>query len=86
MVFKDINIKIYTCYFFNDIINIEEFDPNNIKTDKKSNEKKNYFLHCICNYQRSKYMKINSMNHLYIMFNRINGYKYLTLNVFKGSF
>ena len=31
-------------------------------------------------------MKINSMNHLYIMFNRINGYKYLTLNVFKGSF
>ena len=43
MVFKDINIKIYTCYFFNDIINIEEFDPNNIKTDKKSNEKKIIF-------------------------------------------
>ena len=39
MVFKDINIKIYTCYLFSDIINIEEFDPNNIKTDKKSYEK-----------------------------------------------
>ena len=28
---KDINIKNRTCYFFNDIINIENFGPNNIK-------------------------------------------------------
>ena len=33
---KDINIKNRTYYFFNDIINIERFDLNNIKIDKKS--------------------------------------------------
>ena len=33
---KDISIKNQTYYFFNDIINIEHFDLNNIKIDKKS--------------------------------------------------
>ena len=32
---KDINIKNHTYYFFDDIIIIKNFDPNNIKTDKK---------------------------------------------------
>ena len=32
---KDINIKIHTYHFFNDI-NIKNFDPNNIKIDEKS--------------------------------------------------
>ena len=32
---KDINIKNYTYYFFDDIININDFDPNNIKIDEK---------------------------------------------------
>ena len=32
---KDINIKNRTYYFFNDIINIESFDPNNFKIDEK---------------------------------------------------
>ena len=27
-----------TYYFFNDIINIKNFDPNNIKLDEKSNK------------------------------------------------
>ena len=31
---KDINIKNRTYYFFNDIINIENFDPNDIKIDE----------------------------------------------------
>ena len=30
---KDINIKNRTYYFFNDIMDIENFDPNNIKID-----------------------------------------------------
>ena len=33
---KDINIKNWTYYFFNDIINIKNFDSNNIKKDQKS--------------------------------------------------
>ena len=33
---KDIDIKNRTYYFFHDIINIKNFDPNNIKADEKS--------------------------------------------------
>ena len=33
---KYINIKKRTYYFFNDIINIENFDLNNIKINEKS--------------------------------------------------
>ena len=28
-----VSIKNYICYFFNNIINIKSFDPNNIKID-----------------------------------------------------
>ena len=30
-----ISIENHTCYFFEDIMNIENFDPNNIKIDEK---------------------------------------------------
>ena len=33
---KDTDIKSCTYYFFNDIINIENFSPNNTKIDEKS--------------------------------------------------
>ena len=33
---KDIDIKDRIYYFFNDIISIKNFDPNNNKIDKKS--------------------------------------------------
>ena len=33
---KDIDMKNRKYYFFNDIINIKNFDPNNIKIDEKS--------------------------------------------------
>ena len=32
---KQINIKNQTYYFFNDMINIKDFDPSQIKIDKK---------------------------------------------------
>ena len=32
---KDIDIKNHTYNFFNDMINIKNFDPNNIKLDEK---------------------------------------------------
>ena len=34
--FKDIYIKNRTYYFFHDIINMKNFDPNKIKIDEKS--------------------------------------------------
>ena len=36
---KDIDIKIRTYNFFNDVINIKNFDPNNIKINEKSYKK-----------------------------------------------
>ena len=36
---KDINIKTWAYYFFNDIIDIVNFDPSNIKIDEKSYKK-----------------------------------------------
>ena len=41
---KDIDIKNRT-YFFNDIIDIKNFDPNNIETDEKTY--KNIFIYYI---------------------------------------
>ena len=35
---KQINVKNCTYYFFNDIININNFDPSLIKIYKKSNK------------------------------------------------
>ena len=34
-VVKDINTENYTYYLFDDIINIKDFDPNNIKINEK---------------------------------------------------
>ena len=81
-IVKDGNIKNHTYCFFNDIINIKDFDPNNIKIDEKSY--KNVYYNVTI--KDSKYLQINSVNSLYLMFNKINGYfkeinenKYLTL-------
>ena len=42
---KDINIKNRTYHFFDDIISIKEFDPNNVKLDEKWY--KNIFIYYI---------------------------------------
>ena len=54
MIVKDINIKNHTYYFFDDIINIKDFDPNKIKTDEKSY--KNILIYYIA-YQKFKMYK-----------------------------
>ena len=56
---KDIDIEIWTYYFFNDIINIKNFDLNNIKKDKKLY--KNILIYYIgyVTTKGSKYVKIN---------------------------
>ena len=63
---KDIRIKNRTYYFFNYIINIKVFDPNNIKIDKKSY--KNILIYYIgyVMIKDLKYVKINSVNPLYL--------------------
>ena len=73
---KTINTKNRTYYFFNDIIDIENFHPNSIKYS--------YLLYWICNnkrilkniYCRSLYLVFRYANEY---FEEIDGSKYLTL-------
>ena len=81
---KDINIKIRTYYFFNDIIDIENFDPNNIKIDEKAY--KNILIYYIGYITIKEYVKMYSVNTFYLTFRYVNGYfeeinenNYLTL-------
>ena len=88
---KDIDIKNGTYQFYNDI-NVNNFDPNNIKIDEKPY--KIIFIYYIgyVMIEDSKYVNINSVNPSYLIFNKendyfeeINGSKYLTLNPTKES-
>ena len=72
--------------FFNDIINIKDFDSNNIKIDKKSY--KNILIYYIIygTIKDLKYVKLNSVCPLYLIlckvnehFQEINKSKYLML-------
>ena len=54
---KDINIKNHTYYFFDDIINIKEFDPNNIKLDEKSYKNILIYYTAYVTIKDSKYVK-----------------------------
>ena len=70
---KDIDIKNYTYYFSNDTINIKNFDLNNFKKDKKSY--KNILIYYIgyVTITDLKYVKINSVNPLYLIFSKVSG-------------
>ena len=71
---KDITIKNHTYYFFDNIINIKKSDPNNIKIHEKSY--KNILIYYIgyVTIKDLKYGKINSVNHVYLAFSKVNGY------------
>ena len=70
--FKDTDIKNQTYYFFNDIINIENFDPNNVKIGEKSY--KDILIYYIGYVKIKEYVKIYSVNPLYLIFRNVNGY------------
>ena len=72
--FKDISIKNHTSYFFNGIINIKNFRLNNMKTDEKPYK---YILFYYIGYVLTKdlkYVKTNTVNPLYLIFSKMNGY------------
>ena len=59
---------------FDDMINIKNFDPNQINIDKKLY--KNIIIYCIGNItiKNLSYVKINSVNPLYIIIDKVDGY------------
>ena len=67
------NIKNRTYYFYNDILNIKDFDPNLLKLDKKSS--KNVAIYYYIGYITKKdACKINSGNPLYLIVGEVDGF------------
>ena len=71
---KEIYIQTRTYYFFDDLINMKNLDPNKIKIDEKSY--KNilvYYIGCVT-IKNLSYVKINSVNPVDLIIDKINGY------------
>ena len=70
---KEINIKNRTYYFYNDIINLDEFDENKTKVDNKNfNGIDIYYLGYVHKKKISEGNVINSVNLLYLGIININ--------------
>ena len=87
---KDMNVNNRTYYIFNDIINIENFEPNDVKKNKNSYQ--NILIYYTGYVTIKNYKKVYSVNHLYLIFRYVNGYfqeingnKYLILVPSKES-
>ena len=76
---KQMNIKNRTYHFYNDLINIKDFDAKLLKLDKKASM--NIGLYYISYVTKKPEYKVNSVNPLYLMINRIDGFidKYLNI-------
>ena len=71
---KEININNRTYYFYNDIINPDEYDESKIKIDKKDfNDIDIYYLGYEHKKKISECNVINSVNPLYLRIINING-------------
>ena len=85
---KQINIKNRTYYFYNDIIDIETFDSNMLKLDKKSYKNLDIYNIGYVTIKKIGYgYDINSANPLYLLIDNaygyieeINGDKYLVFD------
>ena len=72
---KQINIKNRTYYFYNDIIDLENFDAKLLKIDKKSYKDIGiYNIGYVTKKKIGNCMNINSVNPLYLGITRVNGY------------
>ena len=85
---KQTNIKNRTYYFYNDIIDLKDFDSNLLKINKKSYKNINiYYIGSITIKEIDDYESIYGVNSLYLHINHASGYieekngnKYLIFN------
>ena len=85
---KQINIKNRTYYFYNDQINLKDFDARLLKVDKKNYKEIDiYYIGYVTFKEIANCNNINSVNPLYLMidktighFEEKNGNKYLVLD------
>ena len=85
---KQINIKNRTYYFYNDIIDLKNFDARLLKVDKKDYKEIDiYYIGYVTVKKIANCNNINSVNPLYLMINEMIGHfeeknenKYLVLD------
>ena len=85
---KQINIKNKTYYFYNDQLDLKDFDATLLKFDKKNyNDIDIYYIGYVTIKKIADYNNINSVNPLYLMINEMIGHfeeknenKYLVLD------
>ena len=71
---KQINIKNRTYYFYNDMINLKNFEPNLLKIDRKSYKNIGiYNIGYITIKKIDDYKNIYSVNPLYLLVNHASG-------------
>ena len=71
MTTKQLNIKDRTYYFYNDLINVLNFEASNLKIDKK--KQKNIDIYYIGYVDKKPEWQVNSVNPLYLIINRVYG-------------
>ena len=69
--FKDIKNRTY--YFFYDMTNIKNLDPNKIKIDEKSYQSILIYYIGYVTFKDLRYVKINVVNPKYLIINKIMG-------------
>ena len=85
---KQINIKNRTYYFYNDQINLKDFDASMLKIDKKNYKEIDvYYIGYVTFKEIANCNNINSVNPLYLMIDKMIGHlegknevKYLVLD------
>ena len=72
---REVNIKNRTYYFFDDMINIEVFDPDLLKIDKKTYKNIDiYYIGYITIKDIDDYEYIYSVNPLYLIIGEVDGH------------
>ena len=72
---KQINIKNRTCYFYNDVINLKDFDARLLKVDKKLYKNIDvYYIGYITIKKNDDYESIYSVNPSYLRIDHASGY------------
>ena len=85
MTTKQLNIKNRSYYFFNDLINVLNFEASNLKLDRKT--WKDIDIYYIGYVDKKSDWNVNSVNSLYLIIIRVdgsvsekNGNKFLTID------
>ena len=71
---KEINIKNRTYFFFDDMINVEDFDSNLLKIDKTSYKNIDVYYIGYITMKDSDYVKIKYVNPLYLIISEVDGH------------